>query len=206
MYNRKDYYYKKAKEDGRVSRASYKLEQIQFRYHIIKRGDVVLDLGAAPGSWIEVVSEIVGDKGFVVGVDLLPLKVKLKTNMRFFQGDLNQTEEVLRNLHQTEEVDVILHQTEEVDVILSDMAPNTSGVAFKDAYLSYELCLKAYEVAKSLLKQGGNLVSKIFQGKEVEDFRREIRPHFSKIETYIPPATRATSKEIYLIAIGYKRS
>ncbi|MBI2341852.1 MAG: RlmE family RNA methyltransferase, partial [Deltaproteobacteria bacterium] len=133
MYNRKDYYYKKAKDEGRASRASFKLEQIQSRYHIIKRGDVVLDLGAAPGSWMEVVSEIVGDKGFVVGVDLLPLKVKLKTNMQFFQGDLNQTEEILSHLH----------QTEEVDVILSDMAPNTSGVAFKDAYLSYELCLKA---------------------------------------------------------------
>ncbi|MBI2091792.1 MAG: RlmE family RNA methyltransferase [Deltaproteobacteria bacterium] len=196
MYNRKDYYYKKAKDEGRASRASFKLEQIQSRYHIIKRGDVVLDLGAAPGSWMEVVSEIVGDKGFVVGVDLLPLKVKLKTNMQFFQGDLNQTEEILSHLH----------QTEEVDVVLSDMAPNTSGVAFKDAYLSYELCLKALEAAETLLKSGGNFIAKIFQGKEVDDFRRELRRHFSKIETYIPPATRVTSKEIYLIAIGYKKS
>ncbi|MBI2342339.1 MAG: 50S rRNA methyltransferase, partial [Deltaproteobacteria bacterium] len=133
---------------------------------------------------------------FVVGVDLLPLKVKLKTNMQFFQGDLNQTEEILSHLH----------QTEEVDVVLSDMAPNTSGVAFKDAYLSYELCLKALEAAETLLKSGGNFIAKIFQGKEVDDFRRELRRHFSKIETYIPPATRVTSKEIYLIAIGYKKS
>lgn len=197
MYNRKDHYYKKAKEEGFASRAVYKLEQIQLKFCVIKKGDHVLDLGAAPGGWMQAVSEWVGPQGLVAGIDLLPLKIQLKPNMKFVQGDVrNEFPSPLWGEGQGEGA--------KVDVILSDMAPNTSGVAFKDAYLSYELCLMALDIAKKMLKPGGNFVAKIFQGEEVENFKKELRACFKKVEHYIPPATREGSKELYLVAIGYK--
>lgn len=195
MYNRKDYYYKKAKEEGRASRASYKLEQIQARFHVIKKADKIVDLGCAPGGWLEVVSEMVGEKGIVVGIDLLPLKIGLKKNMKFIQGDITATESI-SNIS-----DLV---NGKADVVISDMAPNTSGVAFKDAYLSYELCMMALETAKVLLKDSGNFVSKIFQGEEVEGFKKELKKYFSKVDTYVPPATREASKELYIVAKGFK--
>lgn len=195
MYNRKDHYYKKAKEEGRASRASYKLEQIQSKYRILKKNDKVTDLGAAPGGWMEVLSEMVGPKGLVVGIDLLPLKIGLRANMRFILGDITADES-----H-----DKIAELCDgPVDVVLSDMAPNTSGVAFKDCYLSYELCCMALDVAKKILKPNGNFAAKIFQGQEVETFKRDLRALFKKVEQYTPPATRQSSKEIYLVALGFK--
>jgi 23S rRNA (uridine2552-2'-O)-methyltransferase len=90
------------------------------------------------------------------------------------------------------------------DVVLSDMAPNTSGVKFKDSFLSYELCLMALDTAKVLLRPGGNFVAKIFQGEEVEQFKKDLKGHFARVEHYVPPATREGSKELYLVAVGYK--
>lgn len=188
MYDRKDHFYKKAKEEGRVSRASYKLEQIQARYKIIKKGDIVLDLGCAPGSWLEVIADMVGQKGMVIGVDILPLHINLRNNIKFILGDIYD-EGVLKDI-------------KEVDVVVSDMAPNTSGVAFRDAYLSYELCMLALEAAQKHLKKGGNFVCKIFQGKETEDLKKALRKNFTKVHAYVPPATRQTSKEFYLVATG----
>lgn len=193
MYNRKDHYYKKAKAEGRASRASYKLEQIQARFRVIKKGDKVLDLGCAPGSWMEVTSEMVGDVGSVAGIDLLPLKIQLRKNMTYVQGDIND-EKVLEKIGRPS-----------FDVILSDMAPNTSGVIFRDSYLSFELSTKALEVAKNVLKNNGNFVCKIFQGGEVGDFRKEADKNFKKVVIYIPPATRESSKELYVVGIGFNR-
>ncbi|HBF13203.1 MAG TPA: RlmE family RNA methyltransferase [Deltaproteobacteria bacterium] len=193
MYNRKDYYYKKAKEEGKASRASYKLEQIQAKYRIIKKGDNVVDLGCAPGSWLEAVSDMVGSQGFVAGIDLLPIKVQLKPNMKFVQGDICDERIVGKIIPQGG-----------FNIVLSDMAPNTSGLAFKDSYLSYELGVTALEFAKVALKKGGNFVTKIFQGSEVAEFRRELKKYFKRVETYVPPATRQTSKELYLVAVDFQ--
>jgi 23S rRNA (uridine2552-2'-O)-methyltransferase len=200
MYNRKDHYYKKAKEEGFASRAVYKLEQIQKKFHVIKIGDRVLDLGAAPGGWMQAVSEWVGPQGLVVGIDLLPLKIPLKPNMRFVQGDVNDASTLEKIAGQLPAAGQCSLAT---DVVLSDMAPNTSGVAFKDAYLSYELCMMALDVAKKLLKPGGCLVAKIFQGDEVEGFKKELRACFKKVGHYVPPATREGSKELYLVAAKF---
>jgi len=239
MYNRKDHYYKKAKEEGFASRAVYKLEQIQSKFHVIKKSDHVLDLGAAPGGWMQVVSEWVGSQGLVAGIDLLPLKIPLKPNMRFVRGDIKIPpvpsfskggdsdippfakggeldippfvkggELDIPPFAKGGELDIppFVKGGEggfKYDVILSDMAPNTSGVAFKDAYLSYELCLMALDVAKKMLKPGGNFVAKIFQGEEVENFKKELQSCFKKVEHYIPPATREGSKELYLVATKF---
>lgn len=213
MYNRKDHYYKKAKAEGRASRASYKLEQIQAKFRVIKKGDRVFDLGCAPGSWMEVVSEMVGENGFVVGIDLLPLKIQLRKNMCYVQGDIND-EVALKEIGCGYAARNVLRSTINVssratdqrmvfDVIISDMAPNTSGVSFKDSYLSYELDVQALEVAKKYLKTGGNFIAKIFQGEEVDIFRKELRAAFKKVETYIPDATRQGSKELYLVGLGF---
>jgi 23S rRNA (uridine2552-2'-O)-methyltransferase len=200
MYNRKDHYYKKAKAEGRASRASYKLEQIQAKFRVIKKGDRVFDLGCAPGSWMEVVSEMVGEKGFVAGIDILPIKIPIKKNMAYVQGDIND-DAVVATVVPT--IPFLSVGTTKFDVIISDMAPNTSGVSFKDSYLSYELDVQALEVAKKYLKEGGNFVAKIFQGEEVDVFRKELRTAFKKVETYIPDATRQGSKELYLIGLGF---
>lgn len=196
MYERKDHYYKKAKEEGRASRAVYKLEQIQAKFKIIRKGDRVLDLGCAPGGWMEIVSEIVGKEGIVVGIDLLPLKIQLRPNMKYLQGDINDD----ANLNKLQEY----AGGGAYDVVISDMAPNTSGVAFKDCFLSYELCTMALDTAKRMLKPNGNFAAKIFQGKEVEDFKRDLRACFQKVAQYLPPATREGSKEIYIAAMGFK--
>jgi len=201
MYERKDHYYKKAKEEGRASRAVYKLEQIQARYKVIRKGDRVLDLGAAPGGWMEVVSEWVGPQGLVAGIDLLPPKIKLRQNMRFILGDINKGD-ALSQL--AESLGSIEPSHGKADVVLSDMAPNTSGVRFRDSCLSYELCLMALDVTKALLRTGGNFVAKIFQGEDVESFKKDLRGLFVKVEHYVPPATREGSKELYLVAKGFK--
>lgn len=202
MYNRKDHYYKKAKEEGRASRASYKLEQIQSKFRIIRKNDYVLDLGCAPGGWLEVSSELVGPKGIVVGVDILPLKIQLKPNVRYIQGDIGDPK-IIDIIPPNPPLEKGGEGGFKFDSILSDMAPNTSGVAFKDCYLSYELNCMALRTAQKMLKKGGNFVTKIFQGKEVETFKKNLRKCFKNVEVYIPPATRQMSKELYLVAIDY---
>lgn len=196
MYDRKDHYYKKAKEEGWASRAVYKLEQIHQKYRVLKRGDLVLDLGCSPGGWMEMAGRLVGKDGLVVGMDILPLKITLRPNMRYLQGDINDA----RNIEKLQ----ALIEGRKFDVVLSDMAPNTSGIGFKDSFLSYELCMMAFETARKILRQGGNLVAKIFQGKEVEDLKKELRTGFNRVSQYLPPATREGSKEIYIIASGFK--
>lgn len=206
MYQRKDHYYKKAKVEGRASRASYKLEQIQSKFKIIKKGDFVLDLGCAPGSWMEVAGGIVGEKGHVIGIDILPIKIKLRSNMEFIQGKIGDITASLVVSRWSLVKPTTNDQRLTADVILSDMAPNTSGVAFKDSYLSYELCMQALSVAKLLLKPGGNFITKIFQGEEVEGFKKTIAGLFKKVAVFIPPATREASKELYIIATGFRSS
>ena len=197
MYNRKDHYYKKAKEEGFASRAVYKLEQIQSKFRVIKKGDKVIDLGCAPGGWLQKLSEMVGGKGMVAGIDILPIKIKCPNNVKFVLGDINDEAALGATFAELGGV---------ADVVVSDMAPNTSGLAFKDCYLSYELCMMALEVAQKILKENGNFVAKIFQGKELDDFRLELRKYFKKVNTYAPPATREGSKELYLVGIGYHSS
>ena len=203
MYNRKDHYYKKAKEEGFASRATYKFEQIETKYKVVKKGDHVLDLGCAPGGWLQILSRLVGPKGLVAGIDILPIKIQLPENVRFILGDINDDVAMGKVLEFFDPSAVSPSGHRIIDLVVSDMAPNTSGVAFKDCYLSYELCVSALDVAKKVLKEGGNFVTKIFQGQELNKFRLELKKNFEKVESYIPPATRQASKEQYLIGKGY---
>lgn len=195
-YDRKDHYYKKAKKEGKASRAVYKLAELQKRFRLVRAGDAVIDLGCAPGGWLQELSPMVGPKGRVIGIDLLPLKIQVPKNAHFLLGNI--------------EDETALAKIEELaggpaDVIVSDMAPNLSGIAFADAYRSYELCKRALEVCTRLLKAGGHFVAKIFPGDELAGFIEELRTHFDKVQTVIPDATRKTSSERYLVGLGFKR-
>ena len=186
MYKRKDFYYKQAKEKGFRSRASFKLIEIQKKYKILKNGDYVLDLGCAPGGWIQVALKYIGKKGKLKGIDLLEVQPFKEENVEIIKCDINEYN----------------FPDEMFDVILSDMAPNTSGIKHADYFRSYELCEKAFEIAKNNLKKGGNLVLKIFQGKEFNDLRNELKKNFKKVFVFKPKSSRSTSVETYLICLN----
>ncbi|MFH1654673.1 MAG: RlmE family RNA methyltransferase [Pseudomonadota bacterium] len=194
-YDRKDHYYRKAKEEGKASRAAYKLVEFQRRFSLIKRGQKIVDLGCAPGGWLIELSQMVGESGKVVGVDLLPLKIELPPNVKFIQGSM-EDDAIIERLK--------VEAGGDIDLVVSDMAPNTSGVAFKDAYLSYELCVVAFEVAQILLKIKGSFIAKIFSGQEVLEFRKLLQSKFEKVVQVVPPATRKHSKELYLLGLNYR--
>lgn len=195
-YERKDHYYKRAKAEGKASRAAYKISQLHQQFHLFRRGDNVVDLGCAPGGWLQEVSAFVGPQGKVVGVDLLPLKITLPKNVMFIPGDLRVPgiATAIRG-----------HLGGEADVALSDMAPNTTGVAFTDAYRSFELANFAFETCRQLLKDDGKFVVKIFTGDEVKVFRQTLAKCFTTVTIVTPPATRKGSFEIYLVCTGYKQ-
>ena len=195
-YDRKDHFYKKAKREGKVSRAVYKLAELQQRFRLVKKGDVVLDLGCAPGGWLQEVTPLVAPTGKIVGIDLLPLKIQPPKGCVFIKGDLTDPASQER---------IAAEAGREVDCILSDMAPNLSGVAFADAYRSYELAVLAFGMCERFLRNGGNFVAKIFPGDELEGYLAELKKRFAKVTMLTPEATRRTSSERYIVATGFKR-
>ncbi len=192
-YNKKDYYYKRAKREHYLSRAAYKLLEMNKRYHIIRRGMKVLDVGCAPGGWSQVALNAVGRKGLVVGFDIE--KVELNApNFRFVQGDLFQDEtwnsafEIAKGPFQ---------------VILSDAAPKTTGIAFKDVSRSLEMCSEVIRRASKHLVHGGWCVLKVFEGEGFAEFKKELKEVFLKVKIYKPIASRTMSRETYLILQGF---
>ena len=186
MYERKDHYFEKAKQQGFRARSSYKLKEIQEKYKLIKKNDRVLDIGCAPGSWLQIIKK--HTTGEIIGVDLV--KIKSLKGVTFIQGDIT-AKEVQEQL------------TGKFNVIVSDIAPKTSGNKERDQYLSYHLSQQSYLLAKKFLKKGGNLCIKTFQSQDTEELIKEMKPHFSLLKRYIPKATRFRSKEIYIIAKGF---
>lgn len=195
MYQRKDRYFKKAKEDGLRSRAAFKLMEMNQRFRLFKKGMLVVDLGCSPGSWVQVATKEVGPFGHVIGVDLEDLPPFSEKNATFIQGDIREEQTRQR---------LLAELGRKVDLVLSDMAPNLSGIKFQDHYNSYELAEQAFQLCKILLRESGDFVAKIFPGEELELFKSNLKKSFTQIKTFIPDATRKTSTEIYLIAKGYK--
>ncbi|RZA07477.1 MAG: RlmE family RNA methyltransferase [Proteobacteria bacterium] len=187
-YEKKDFYHRKAKEEGFLARSAYKLQEIQKKFKLIKNGNGVLDLGCAPGAWTQVALPLVGPKGIVIGIDLE--KVELKHDrFRFIHGDAFKLK--------TEDL-----PEGPFHVVLSDMAPKTSGVKVRDQARSAELCLHALMVAKEHLIPGGSLVVKLFEGEDANDVRAQIQADFRELKLFRPESTRTASKEIYLVAQG----
>ncbi|SDO06300.1 23S rRNA Um-2552 2'-O-methyltransferase [Desulfonauticus submarinus] len=192
MKQYRDYYFKKAKQENYPARSVYKLKEIDARFKLLKRGFKVLDLGASPGSWTLFCSKKVGPSGFVVGVDLNPLKITLPKGVYFFQDDVFSPSDSLKQ--QFDELG-------EFDLVLSDMAPKTTGIKFADQARSYDLAVEALFVAKKWLKQGGNFVVKIFVGPDVPEFLKQTREIFKQVKQFKPKSSRSESKEIFIIGL-----
>ena len=187
-----DPYVQRAQREGFRSRAAYKLLEIQEKDRILRPGQVVVDLGAAPGGWTQVASQSVGGKGVVIAMDILPMDPV--AGVEFLEGDFRERE-VLEKLRE-------LLSGRPVDLVISDMAPNVSGVAVVDQPRSIHLCELALDFARETLKPGGDFLVKVFQGEGFEPFLKELRLSFSKVMTRKPEASRSISREVYLLARG----
>ena len=186
-----DHWFRKAKEDGYRARSAYKLLAIDERFRILKRGMRVLDAGAAPGSWTQVASKIVGERGEIVSVDLKKIDPRsLPKNVRLMCGDLRQ---------------ISLNDFGGYfDVILSDMAPDTTGVPMADAAMSVRLCNALLDLSKEVLKVGGDLVMKVFEGGEYLELLARAKNIFCEAQGYKPTSSRAESVEIFIVCSQYK--
>ena len=191
-YNRKDGFFHKAQKEGYAARSIYKLEAIDQRFKLISSGDRALDLGCAPGSWLQYLDKRVGSRGQVVGIDLKKVRAVVSPRVQILRGDLLTTP--LRTLNP---------EGRRFDVIVSDMAPNTSGVRSLDQERSAQLTSAAFEVCPRLLRQGGNWCAKAFQGEPLKALEKRLSQSFERFERLRPPATRKKSFEIFLIGLGY---
>ena len=194
MYKRKDHYYKKAKQEGYRSRAAYKLLEIQKKHRLFRRGDRVLDLGCAPGGWLQVIAAEVGPRGKVLGVDRLPVKPLPFKWVTVERGDI-------RDAAFCEHFRSVIPG--KVRVVTSDMAPDTTGVAFQDHVRSCELVLTAFGFAREALSPEGSFLAKLFQGEDAAGVMSELRTAFRKARWVVPVSSRKKSAEIYLLATGY---
>lgn len=190
---RDDPYFQLAKAEGYRARSAYKLLQIQDAFHILQRGQVVLDLGAAPGSWSQVVSALVGASGKAIAVDLQPIEPI--PGVIALQADINDP------VAQAE----ILHTAGgPVDVVLCDAAPNTSGIRDRDHALSVELVYSALAVARQALRPGGHLVVKVFEGGDLPRLIQDLRQHFQRVKPHYPEATHREGREVFLVCTGFR--
>ncbi len=188
-----DVFVKQAQRKGYRSRAAFKLLEMQEKYKIIKPGMTIVDLGAAPGGWTQVAANIVGDNGRVIATDLLPMDSY--ANMEFFQGDFRE-QEVFDQIQQ-------LLGDQKADLVISDMAPNISGVKAIDQPKAMYLAELALDLAAKMLKPEGDFLVKVFQGEGIDSYRNEAMTIFSQVMTRKPKASRAESREVYLL--GRKR-
>lgn len=196
MYQPKDHYYHKAKEKGLPSRASFKIEELLKKFPLVRKGDAVLDLGAAPGGWTVMLARAVGPQGKVLALDLQSLGKVQGANIYFFQGDIfSEAAQQWIEEQLTEQ---------KISCVCSDMSHKLTGIDFKDAYLSYELAQASLKLARKHLKSGGHLVTKIFPGAEFQDYLKTLRQHFTKVKTFKPQSTRKTSKEVYLVGLDLR--
>lgn len=184
-----DHLTQKAKSMGYPARSVFKLEDIQNRFQIIKKGDTVLDLGCSPGSWTLYAAKLVGDKGRVLGIDLKAVETKLPPNALTIQDDILKPENPA----------FIESHTGAFNAVISDMAPATTGRKDVDAIRSFELCRMALDTALKNLAFQGNFVCKIFQGNDFKTFEQEVKAAFKECRVFKPESCRKQSKEIYII-------
>lgn len=188
-----DYYTKLAQKEGYPARSVYKLKEIQEKFDLIHKGDQVLDLGCAPGSWLLYIARLIGSKGRIYGIDLKPLEISVPPNAEVVVDDIYSfNEEKIRNFPYR------------FNVVASDMAPNTIGNKNVDAVRSCVLCESALYLAQNLLKPGGNFVCKIFQGPDFDQFKKQVQGSFQSCRILKPKSTRKQSREIFIAGVGLK--
>ncbi len=189
-----DHYTRKARKDQYAARSVYKLQEIQKRVRLIRKGDRVLDLGCAPGSWIQYAAEVAGPDGRVLGIDLKPLNVTLPPQAEAVVGDVFDLDDSLRQM-----------MAPGFDVVMSDMAPSTTGHRATDAARSAVLCEAALQIAVDHLVEGGHFVCKIFQGSDFNAFADAVKTAFKSRKIYKPQSSRKASREIFIIGLGKHR-
>ncbi|PSP56755.1 23S rRNA (uridine(2552)-2'-O)-methyltransferase [Halobacteriales archaeon QS_1_67_19] len=187
----RDFYYNKSKQEGYRSRAAYKLKQLDRAEDLLHDGKTVVDLGAAPGGWLQVAAEAVGDSGTVIGVDRQ--RIDPIDGVETVRGDMTEesTKDEVREL-----------AGESVDAVVSDMAPNMTGEYSVDHARSVHLARQAFETALDVLDAGGDFAVKVFEGRDLDDLRTDIEEEFQYVRTLRPDASRDSSSEIYLVAKG----
>jgi 23S rRNA (uridine2552-2'-O)-methyltransferase len=192
---KRDYYYKKAKAENYRSRATYKLSQTAMKYQFIRRGNVVVDLGAAPGGWIQAARKIVGKSGFVLGVDLKPIAPFPQEYVRTIVADFTEpeTQQQIRDF-----------LPRKADVVLSDASPNISGIWEVDQARQIDLAAQALTIALDVLRPSGNFFVKVFEGDMLAGFVKTVERHFEVVKVIKPKASRAKSSEMFLLAMNLK--
>ncbi len=189
-----DHYVQKAQRDGYRSRAAYKLLELNERDHLLTPGASVVDLGSAPGGWSQVAAKLVGDQGRVYALDILPMDSL--ADVEFIQGDFCE-QAVLEQL-------MARVGDRKIDLVISDIAPNITGVGSVDQTRSMYLCELALDFACQVLSKDGCFVVKVFQGEGLDEFMRETRARFGKVQIRKPKASRPRSREVYWVARNFK--
>lgn len=192
--HRKDQFHRLAKERGYRSRAAFKLQQIARRHHFLRRGDAVLDLGASPGGWLQAAHQIVGNGGYLLGVDKKPVEKLPFQNVKTIEVDVTD---------QTSSSKIESMGPRKYDVVISDLAQNLSGVWEVDHARQIELARCAFRIACDVLKPSGNFLVKVFQGSELNEFRGQVKTHFQVLRIIKPPASRSESAELYFLGLGF---
>jgi len=194
---KREYYYRKAKEEKFRSRAAYKLLQAVKKRQFITLGDVVVDLGAAPGGWTQASRKIVGSEGFVLGVDLKRIRPFGQPNVRVVTGDVTDPQTI-------EQIKKLLPR--QADVVISDVAPNISGIWELDHARQIDLARQSLRIATSILRPGGHFFVKVFQGDMLNDLVREVKQNFAFAKLIKPKASRAKSAELYLLGMNLRQA
>jgi 23S rRNA (uridine2552-2'-O)-methyltransferase len=191
----KDSFYKKAKQEGYRARSAYKLKEIQDKFHLIKKDDKVLDLGCAPGSFLQVISGIVGDNGLAFGIDILPAPKLPAKNVVTVCADIREIniKAILSDL-----------SLNHFDVMTCDIAPNLSGISDVDNAHIEDLTGAVIKVVQEGLKSGGNFIIKSFFTATLKGITQELQKTFQKVSTFKPTASRSVSSEVYLVCTGKK--
>ena len=189
-----DPYVKQAQKDGLRSRASYKLIELDEKDRLIRPGMLIMDLGSAPGGWSQIAGRMVGDQGWVIATDILPMDSL--ENVDFIQGDFTD-DKVFQQL-----LDML--DGRQPDLVISDIAPNISGVAVADQAAAMYLVELTLDMVRQVLKPGGNYVVKVFQGDGSDQFLKDMRTSFDKVMIRKPDASRSRSREVYMVGKGFK--
>ncbi len=190
---KKDIFVKLAKDKGFRSRAAFKLLHIQKKYNIIKKGDIIIDLGAAPGGISQVASQLTGDKGLVISIDIKPIKPFKEKNIKVLQKDINDPfliKEIFK-----------ITNGKKVNVIISDVSPHLSGIREIDIAKQLDLAYRCLEIANELLKENGYFIIKLFESPEAKEFEKNILKEYKLIKKEITPATRKGSSEFFYILL-----
>ena len=194
-YRPKDHYFQRAKQRGFRARSAFKLEEFVQRFGLLSAGARVLDLGAAPGGFLQVIARTVGPSGLAVGVDLVPLRPFTEAWVRTGVVDV---------LAEDAQARIEAVAPGPYDAVLSDMAPKTTGVRATDQARSVRLAERALELARALGKPGSSFVTKLFMGGDFESFRGRLREDYREVKVVRPEATRSASVEIYLVGLGLR--